>query len=74
MSTVTVESVALRTAIAAHCDALDDILRRYRAANPRLFGSVARGDATVDSDIDLLVDLLPGGGTTSCAWPASPKS
>jgi uncharacterized protein len=29
---------------------------------PRLFGSVARGDATPDSDIDLLVDLLPGGG------------
>ena len=32
------------------------------AVNPRLFGSVARGDATADSDIDLLVDLLPGGG------------
>lgn len=29
---------------------------------PRLFGSVARGEATADSDIDLLVDLLPGGG------------
>lgn len=37
-------------------------MRRYAATNPRLFGSVARGDATPDSDIDLLVDLLPGGG------------
>ncbi len=35
---------------------------RYAATNPRLFGSVARGDATPDSDIDLLVDLLPGNG------------
>ena len=30
----------------AHRDALDVILERYQAANPRLFGSVARGDAT----------------------------
>ena len=34
---------------------MDVILRRYRAANPRLFGSVARGDATADSDIDVLI-------------------
>jgi len=62
MSIVTAESASLRAAIIAHRDALDGILCRYHAANPRLFGSVARGDATGDSDIDLLVDLLPGGG------------
>jgi len=62
MSTVTAESLSLRAAVAAHRDALDAVLRRYQATNPRLFGSVARGDATADSDIDLLVDLLPGGG------------
>lgn len=62
MSSVTVESVALRAAIAAHRDAVDVILRRYQAVNPRVFGSVARGDASPGSDIDLLVDLLPGGG------------
>ena len=62
MSIVTAESASLRAAVVAHRDALDGILRRYRVANPRLFGSVARGDATGDSDIDLLVDLLPGGG------------
>jgi uncharacterized protein len=38
------------------------ILRCYRASNPRLFGSVARGDADKDSDVDILVDLEPGGG------------
>ena len=52
----------LRAAIAARRDALDEILDRYAATNPRLFGSVARGDATATSDVDLLVDLLPSGG------------
>jgi len=37
-------------------------LARYAATNPRIFGSVARGDATPDSDIDLMVDLLPRRG------------
>ena len=62
MSIETAESASLRAAIAAHRDALDTILERYQAANPRVFGSVARGDATSESDIDLLVDLAPGGG------------
>jgi hypothetical protein len=35
------------------------ILARYGATNPRVFGSVARGQETSRSDIDLLVDL-PG--------------
>lgn len=38
------------------------ILARYGARNPRLFGSVARGQATETSDIDLLVDLDPSDG------------
>jgi predicted nucleotidyltransferase len=29
---------------------------RYGLSNPRVFGSVARGDDSEDSDIDLLVD------------------
>jgi hypothetical protein len=62
MSTVTSESLALRASVAARRDALDEILFRYGATNPRLFGSVARGDASATSDIDLLVDLLPGRG------------
>lgn len=62
MSTVSAQSESLRAAIALHRGALDAVMRRYAATNPRLFGSVARGDAVPNSDIDLLVDLLPGGG------------
>lgn len=57
MSTVTAESTSLRAKLAAQRAAVNDILSRYGATNPRLFGSVARGDAGPDSDIDLLVDL-----------------
>ncbi len=38
----------------------DDILRtaaRYDASNVRVFGSVARGEAGPDSDVDLLMDF-----------------
>ncbi len=62
MGSVTVESALLRAAIADRRQAIDVILRRYGANNLRLFGSVARGDATQDSDVDLMVDLLPSGG------------
>ena len=37
-----------------------EIASRYGAYNIRLFGSVARGDDTQLSDIDLLVDMEPG--------------
>ncbi len=36
------------------------IARRYGASNIRVFGSIARGESTSASDIDLLVDLAPG--------------
>ena len=35
-------------------------VQRHRAHNLRVFGSVARGTAQSASDIDLLVDTLPG--------------
>ncbi len=41
----------------------DEILSsaaRHGARNVRIFGSVARGEATADSDLDVLVDLEPG--------------
>ncbi len=40
-----------------------DILRiaaRHGARNLRVFGSVARGDAGPDSDLDILVNMEPG--------------
>ena len=35
------------------------IAARYQAHNLRVFGSVARGEVSADSDIDLLVAFLP---------------
>jgi len=36
------------------------VAARHGAHNVRVFGSVARGEAGEDSDIDLLVELEPG--------------
>jgi hypothetical protein len=33
---------------------------RHGARNVRVFGSVARGEARPDSDVDILVDMEPG--------------
>ena len=41
-------------------DRILEIAAQYGARNVRVFGSIARGDAHPDSDIDLLVDLQPG--------------
>lgn len=43
----------------------NEILRiaaAHGASNVRIFGSVARGEATADSDVDFLVDLEPDRG------------
>lgn len=53
------ESLALRALLLSRRDELQVVLDEYHAANPRLFGSVARGEAGPNSDIDLIVDLLP---------------
>jgi uncharacterized protein len=40
----------------------EEILRiasQYGAYNVKVFGSVARGEATVDSDVDFLVEIEP---------------
>ncbi|HVS10059.1 MAG TPA: nucleotidyltransferase family protein [Planctomycetota bacterium] len=42
--------------------AIDEIARRHGAVRLRVFGSVARGTADADSDVDFLVDLEPGRG------------
>ena len=40
----------------ANREAIRAIVAAHRAANPRVFGSVARGEDTEESDIDILVD------------------
>ena len=62
MGRVTEEARSLREAIAANRAALEAVLDRYGASNPRVFGSVARGDARSGSDIDVIVDLDLDGG------------
>ncbi|MDZ4065155.1 MAG: nucleotidyltransferase family protein, partial [Coriobacteriia bacterium] len=49
----------LRRLLEAHRDEILRIASRRRACNVRVFGSVARGDARENSDVDLLVDLEP---------------
>lgn len=39
--------------------AIDEIGRRYGVSNIRVFGSVARGESTAESDLDMLVDIEP---------------
>jgi len=37
-----------------------EVVGRHKVANPRVFGSVLHGDDTEISDLDLLVDTVPG--------------
>jgi predicted nucleotidyltransferase len=39
----------------------------HGASNVRVFGSVARGEESIDSDVDLLVDLVSGTGLLGLA-------
>jgi len=39
---------------------LAELCRKYSVKELAVFGSVARGEARPDSDIDLLVEFLPG--------------
>lgn len=44
-------------ALAANRDKVLEIIAKYPVANPRVFGSVARGEDVEGSDIDILVEL-----------------
>jgi predicted nucleotidyltransferase/DNA-binding XRE family transcriptional regulator len=46
---------------------LQGILARYGLGNPRLFGSVARGEEGPGSDVDLLVEVPEGVGLVTLA-------
>ena len=43
-------------AIAGRLDEVRAVIARYPVRNPRVFGSVARGEDDGNSDLDLLVD------------------
>jgi predicted nucleotidyltransferase len=48
--------------VRAHRDAITQLGVRFGMRNIRVFGSVARGEAIPDSDLDLLVDVERGHG------------
>lgn len=47
-------------ALAERHEAVRKATSRFRATNPRVFGSVLHGTDIDGSDLDLLVDALPG--------------
>ena len=49
-------SIALPT----HRALIRSVVERYRARNPRVFGSVLHGDDEEGSDLDLLIDPIKG--------------
>jgi uncharacterized protein len=46
--------------LSQHSEAVCLAAARYRVANPRVFGSALHGDDRDGSDLDLLVEALPG--------------
>ena len=49
-------------ALRAHREAIEEVVSSFGAGNVRVFGSVARGEASDDSDVDLLIDVPAGTG------------
>lgn len=55
-------------ALLEHRDELLEAARQSGLTNVRVFGSIARGDADENSDVDLLATIVPGavGGFNLC--------
>lgn len=47
---------------------IEEFCRRWKVKQMSLFGSVLRDDFSSDSDVDVLVDLIPGHGLTLYDW------
>ena len=47
-------------ALSQHASQICAVLARFGMANPRVFGSAARGEDTENSDLDILVDAPRG--------------
>lgn len=54
-------------ALTAHRDELRDLVIRYGLSRPRVFGSVADGTDTEESDLDLLVEPAKSTGLLTLA-------
>lgn len=54
--------IAMRPSVALENNraAIRSVVARFRAVNPRVFGSVLHGTDQEGSDLDVLVDALPG--------------
>jgi uncharacterized protein len=52
--------MSLRESLQAKREEILSAAARHGASNVRIFGSVARGEAGPESDVDVLVDLEPG--------------
>lgn len=48
------------TGLDVDLERIGEICRRYGVARLEVFGSVSRGDARPDSDVDVLYELAPG--------------
>lgn len=59
---VTPGTLTLRRLLDERRAEFDALLAKYGASHPQLFGSVARGTARHDSDIDILVEMDPAEG------------
>ncbi|MFT4233831.1 MAG: nucleotidyltransferase family protein [Microbacterium sp.] len=46
--------------LASRREQVKELVRQHKGRAVYVFGSVARGEATLDSDIDLLVEFEPG--------------
>lgn len=53
-------STGLKDLLADKRDEILALATQHNAFNVRIFGSVARGEATPDSDIDFIVQFQPG--------------
>ncbi|MGB3054096.1 MAG: nucleotidyltransferase domain-containing protein [Acidimicrobiales bacterium] len=54
------QPLPLSDLVASHRDEIRTIVKSHRGRSVALFGSVARGTETAESDIDLLVEFGPG--------------
>ncbi|MGH9118058.1 MAG: nucleotidyltransferase family protein [Acidimicrobiales bacterium] len=63
-----VDLLPLRALVEANRHEIRLIAARHKGRAVALIGSVARGEETPDSDIDLLIEFDPG--NTSSTWPS----